>query len=250
MEEALFAWLLRQGDNALLSGHRLSEWSSKGPSLEDDIALSNLALDLIGQATAWLSYAGEIEGQGRDEDALAYHRDVPAWRNDILTEWPRGDFAFTIARHAMLSAVMEPFSERLCQSTDTQIAAIAAKSVKEWRYHMRYAGEWLIRLGDGTEESHERAQSAVNQLWPLCQDLWRRDPADAVLIETGIIVDAEALEAPFRETMTGLLTEATLDVPEDTPSPHGGRGGLHTEHLGYLLAEMQYLQRAYPGATW
>ncbi len=247
---ALFQYCLRLGDNALVLGHRLSEWSSRAPTLEIDIALSNLALDLIGQARMLLSYAGEAEGAGRDEDALAYHRDVLDFRNVLLVEQPNGDFAHTIARHVFYAVCARAMYEALCQSRDTTLAAIAAKAVKEMTYHERYAGEWLVRLGDGTRESRTRAQAAIDRLWPLTGELFETDQVENELSARGIVPDMSGLQPLWRARIEEILARATLARPEECPMLSGGRSGHHGEHLGHLLAELQYLPRAYPGAVW
>ncbi len=246
----LFDYTLRLADTALILGHRLSEWIGHAPVLEEELALGNIALDLIGEARALYGYAGEVEGKGRDEDALAYRRDAGGFRNPLLVEQPNGDFAATIVRQFLFSAYAQPFWRALAASRDATLAAIAAKSEKEAAYHLRHAGEWLIRLGDGTEESRRRAQAALDELWPYTGELFERDAVEDVLIAAGIAVDPETLRAEWQRTVSGVLAEATLAAPEHTWMQSGGRSGRHSEHLGHLLATMQFLQRAYPGATW
>lgn len=249
--DALFQYTLRLGDSALVLGHRLSEWCGHGPELEEDIALVNIALDLIGQARALLTYAGEVEGRGRDEDALAYLRDEREWRNVLLVEQPNGDFAHTIARQLFYDAFMLPYFQALCGSTDGRLAAIAARAVKETSYHLRHSGEWTVRLGDGTEESHRRMQRAIDALWPYTAELFEMDAVDRALIERGAAVDLAALRPLWEERVHGTLAEVTLSVPEDSWRPGGAKTrGVHSEHLGYLLAEMQSVQRAHPGLSW
>ena len=246
----LFDYTLRLADTALILGHRLSEWIGHAPVLEEELALGNIALDLIGEARALYSYAGAVEGKGRDEDALAYRRDAGGFRNLLLAEQPNGDFAATIVRQFLFSAFAQPFWRRLAASRDATLAAIAAKSEKEAAYHLRHAGEWLIRLGDGTEESHRRAQAALDELWPYSGELFERDAVKDRLIAAGIAVDPETLRAEWQRTVSAVLAEATLVAPERAWMQSGGRHGRHSEHLGHLLATMQFLQRAYPGATW
>lgn len=246
----LFSYVIGLADTALILGHRLSEWSGRGPMLEEDISLSNMALDLIGQARALYTYAGEIEGRGRDEDRLAYLRDAHEFRNVLLVEQPNGDFAQTMVRQFLYSAFAHPLHQRLSGSADATLAAIAAKAEKEGAYHLRHAGEWVIRLGDGTEESHGRAQQALEALWPYTHELFEAAPGEEALVAAGIAVDTGTLRRDWERTVDHVLAEATLTRPEDPWQPTGGRTGRHTEHLGYLLAEMQFLQRAYPGAQW
>ena len=247
---ALFLYTLRLADNALILGHRLSEWIGHAPLLEEELALGNVALDLIGQARSLYGYASAIEGHGRDEDALAYLRDAPEFRNILLVEQPKGDFAHTIVRQLVYAAFMHPFWRALASSRDATLAAIAAKAEKESAYHLRHASEWLIRLGDGTAESHRRAQAALDELWPYASEMFERDAIDEALIAQGIAADPAPLRAPWERSVDGVLAEATLAKPASTWMQSGGRNGWHSEHLGHLLAEMQFLQRAYPGATW
>jgi len=246
----LVQYTLRLADNALVLGHRLSEWCGHGPMLEEDIALANIALDLIGQARPLYAYAGEVEGKGRDEDKLAYLRDAGQYRNVLLVEQPNGDFAVTIARQFLYSALMAPFWRALAGSGDETLSAIAAKAEKEAAYHLRHAAEWLIRLGDGTAESHARAQDALDELWMYTGELFETDAIERGLIERGVAVDPQALRAEWDETVDGVLAEATLKRPPDAWMQTGGRTGRHSEHLGFILADLQFLQRAYPGATW
>jgi ring-1,2-phenylacetyl-CoA epoxidase subunit PaaC len=247
-ESPLVLQLLRRADDALILGHRLSEWTGRAPALEEELALANIALDLIGQARALYSHAGTITGH--TEDQLAYLRNADAWRNCLLVELPNGDFAVTIVRLLLFSAFADPFWRAAIGSTDATVAAIAAKAEKETAYHLRHAGEWLIRLGDGTAESHRRAQTAVDALWSYSGELFAADAADAVLIEAHVIPDPASLRATWNATIAGILTRATLARPADGWMQSGGRTGRHTEHLGHLLAVMQHLQRSHPGATW
>lgn len=246
----LFEYLLRLGDNGLILGHRLSEWCGHGPVLEEDIALSNIGLDLIGQATLWLGKAAEIEGKGRDADDLAFKRDILDWRNCLLVEQPNGDFAVTIARQFLFDCYHHALLETLVGAPEPDIAAIAAKAIKEVVYHRRHSGEWLIRLGDGTEESHRRAQTAVDQIWGYTHELFAGDDLDRKVAALGIGVDPATLKPAWDAMVTPVLGEATLRRPSDDWSVRGGRQGIHSEHLGYILAEMQFLPRAYPDAVW
>lgn len=249
-ETPLFAYTLRLADNALILGHRVSEWVGHAPVLEEDLALGNLALDLIGQARAFYSYAGEIEGNGRDEDALAYLRDAGAYRNILLVEQPNGDFAQTIVRHLLYSAFAHPYFEALARSKDQTLAAIAAKAVKEMAYHIRHTAEWTIRLGDGTDESHKRAQHALDELWPFTGEMFETDQVERALVEAGVAADPVGVRARWSKTLDEVFDEAALVRPRDGFMQSGGRSGRHTEHLGYILTELQFLQRAYPGAKW
>lgn len=249
-EAPLFAYALRLADNALILGHRLSEWIGHAPALEEDLALGNMGLDLIGQARAFYTYAGEIEGKGRDEDALAYFRDANAYRNVLLAEQPNGDFAATVMRQLLYSAFAYPFFTALSRSKDATLAAIAAKAEKEMAYHVRHSGEWVIRLGDGTEESHGRAQDALDELYAYTNELFETDDVERKLIAQGIAVDPASLRGEWDRTLERILAEATLKRPAESFAQTGGRDGRHSEHLGYILADMQYLQRTYPGAQW
>jgi ring-1,2-phenylacetyl-CoA epoxidase subunit PaaC len=246
----LFAYVLALADDALVLGHRLSEWSGKAPMLEEDIALSNLGLDLIGQARLFYTYAGEIEGSGRDEDALAYLRDEHEYMNLLIVEQPNGDFAVTIVRHLLYAAFVHPYYQALQRSTDARLAEIAAKAVKEMAYHVRHASEWVIRLGDGTEESHRRAQSALDDLWMYTGEMFEMSEAERDLAQRGIAVDRAVIKPGWDATIARVLAEATLKRPGDRWMQTGGRTSRHTEHLGPMLAEMQVLHRAHPGAKW
>jgi ring-1,2-phenylacetyl-CoA epoxidase subunit PaaC len=246
----LVDYTLRLADSALILGHRLSEWIGHAPLLEEELALGNIALDLIGEARALYAYAGTVEGKGRDEDALAFLRDAGEFRNLLLVEQPNGDFAVTIVRQLFYSAFAYPFWRALAQSSDATLAAIGAKAEKEAAYHLRHAGEWLIRLGDGTAESHRRAQAALDELWPYAGELFESDAVEHTLIAQGIAVDPAALRPEWEKTVQAVIAEATLALPAAQWMQSGGRSGRHSEHLGHLLAAMQFLQRAYPGATW
>lgn len=250
---ALFEYLLRIGDDRLILGHRLSEWCGHGPILEEDIALANVALDLLGQATILLRMAGEVEGQGRTEDALAYFREAIEFRNCQLVELPKGDFGFTIARQFLFDVHDVVLLDALTESTNTELAAIAAKSLKEARYHVRHSGEWMLKLGDGTEESHRRVQTALDSLWRFTGELFAADDVDSELAAQGIAPDLASLKPKWESLVRDVLDRATLTTPADTPRSsrtRGGRTGAHTEHLGHLLAEMQIVARSHPGATW
>ncbi len=249
-KDTLFETCLRLGDTALILSQRLAEWSYKAPTVELDIALSNHALDLIGQARLFLDYAGRVEGKGRDEDELAYHRQDFEFRNAMIAELPNGDFAHAMVRQLFFSTFARDLFEKMKASTDAEFAAIAAKAGKEMTYHARHSGEWVVRLGDGTEESHERAQAAVNALWPYVHELFKTDPIDEEVIKNGILPDFAGLRPDWLEEIGTVLKRATLSIPEDDWMPDGGRSGRHTEHLSYLLAEMQVLPRTYPDAKW
>jgi ring-1,2-phenylacetyl-CoA epoxidase subunit PaaC len=247
---ALLRYILGLADDALVLGHRLSEWSGHGPTLEEDIALSNLALDLIGQARLYYAYAAELEGEGRDEDALAYLRDEQAYRNLLLLEQPNGDFAATMVRHLLYAACLAPYLQALSGSADRRLGEIAAKAAKEIAYHLRHAAEWVIRLGDGTAESHSRTQAALDDLWMYTGEMFEMDAAESGLAAQGIAVDRGTLKPAWEASLERVLAEATLRRPVDGWMQTGGRVSQHTEHLGRLLAEMQVLHRAHPGATW
>jgi ring-1,2-phenylacetyl-CoA epoxidase subunit PaaC len=251
---ALFEYLLRLGDSPLILAQRLGEGVGKGPVLEEDIAQANVGLDLLGQARLWLGYAGEVEGRGRDEDALAFRRDAPQFRNLLLVEQPNGNFADTIARQFLFDAWHVLALRSLAASSDPRIAEIAVRSAKEAEYQVERSGDWVIRLGDGTSTSHERMQAAVDALWMYTGEMFAVDAVDEKLIGTRVAADPRGLAAPWRAHVDAILAEATLAVPSSTfmhgLESRGGRQGVHTEHLGHLLPEMQYLQRAYPEAQW
>ncbi|MBV9756634.1 MAG: phenylacetate-CoA oxygenase subunit PaaC [Alphaproteobacteria bacterium] len=246
----LARYVLQRADDALVLGHRLSEWCGHAPMLEEDIALANIGLDLIGQARALYTYAGEAEGAGHDEDQLAYLRDASGYGNLLLVEQPNGDFASTMVRQLLYATFADPYWRAMTQSADPTLAAIAAKAEKESAYHLRHAAEWTIRLGDGTVESHRRAQAAVDALWMYTGEPFAADAAELALIRDGIAADPRPLRAEWDATIDKVLRQAALQRPADGWMQAGGRSGRHTEHLGYLLAELQFLQRAYPGAKW
>lgn len=249
-EEALFAYCLRRGDDNLILSHRLSEWCGHGPQLEEDIALTNRALDHIGQARNYLQYAAQVENKGRTEDDLAYLRSERQYTNVKLVEQPNGDYAHTIARSFLFDAMHLPLQQALMNSKDAQLAAIAAKAVKEIGYQLKTSSEWMIRFGDGTEESHRRAQTALDELWAYTGELFATDEVESILIKAGIVPDMAPIHAAFTTRVDAVLSEATLKRPADGYMQLGGRQGRHSEHLGFLLAEMQSLHRAHPGATW
>ena len=249
-ETPLLLYTLRRADDALILGHRLSEWCGHAPMLEEDMALSNMALDLIGQARELYTYAAEIEGRGNDEDKLAYLRDVRQYRNLLLVEQPNGDFAQTMVRQLFYSAFADPYWRAMMTSRDARLAAIAGKSEKESAYHLRHASEWIIRLGDGTEESHARLQAAIEQLWAFTGEMFPVDDSERGLIDAGIAIDPATLRARWLKTVTDVATEATLALPQNDWMQQGGRAGRHSEHLGHLLSELQSMQRTFPGLTW
>jgi ring-1,2-phenylacetyl-CoA epoxidase subunit PaaC len=250
LRPALFEYLLRLGDDRLVLGHRLSEWCGHAPILEEDIALANIALDLIGQANLLLKLAGEVEGKGRSEDALAYFREAIEFRNVLMAELPNGDFAFTIVRQFLYGVAAYYHLEVIQRSTHPDLAGIAAKALKETRYHVRHAGEWVLKLGDGTEESHRRAQDALDALWRYSGELFMADRTDESLARAGLAPDLAALEPKWRAQVTDVVTRATLAIPEAGYMQRGGRQGRHTEHLGRMLSEMQIVARSHPGAQW
>jgi ring-1,2-phenylacetyl-CoA epoxidase subunit PaaC len=249
---ALVEFLLRLGDDRLVLGHRLSEWCGHGPILEEDIALANVALDLLGQATMFLRLAGEAEGQGRSEDALAYFREAVEFRNCLLAELPKGDFAFTIARQFLFDVYAVVLLDALSSSSHAEIAAIAAKALKEAKYHVRHSGEWMLKLGDGTDESHRRVQRALDDLWRFTGELFAADPVDRAMQEAGIGPDLATLRERWEALVRDVVDRATLTLPLQAPvlTMRGGRSGAHTEALGHLLAEMQIVARSHPGAAW
>ncbi|MDW4548987.1 1,2-phenylacetyl-CoA epoxidase subunit PaaC [Defluviimonas sp. D31] len=249
-EAHLFEFLTRMGDNTLILGHRVSEWCGHAPVLEEDIALANTALDLIGQTQLWLGLAAEVEGKGRTADDLAFLRDAGAFRNLLLVERPNGDFGQTLMRQFLFDAWHHAMLSALCTSADTQVAAIAEKAVKEVAYHLERSADLVVRLGDGTEESHGRMQAALDDIWPYAGEMFLADSTDAAMATAGIAPDPAALKPVWQAKVDEVLSEATLTAPDTDFSHKGGRIGNHTEHLGYILAEMQFLQRAYPGAVW
>jgi ring-1,2-phenylacetyl-CoA epoxidase subunit PaaC len=246
----LFAYTLRLADDALVLGHRLSEWTGSAPLLEEEMALANMGLDLIGQARALYTYAGEVEGRGRSEDDLAFLRDEGEFANLLLVEQPNGDFAHTMTRQLLYAAFARPFWQKMTGSRDATLAAIAAKAEKEMAYHLRHSGEWLIRLGDGTAQSHARAQAALGELWPCTGEPFEVDDVTRALIEEGIAVDPASIRPGWDEAVDRVLAAATLARPAEGWMQSGGRAGRHSEHLGPMLAVMQVLPRRHPGARW
>ena len=249
MQNPVATYALRLGDNGLVLAQRLGAWCGHAPELEIDLALANIGLDLLGQARNFLSYAAELNGSG-DEDTLAFGRDERQFSNVLLVEQPNGNFADTIARQFFMDAWHVALFSRLVNSRDAQIAAIAAKGLKEVRYHLRFSRGWLERLGNGTDYSTQLMQQAVNNLWRFTGELFMADELDISLSEQGIAVDPRELQAEWQTTMHTALLDAGLQIPEEAPFRRGGKQGLHSEHLGPMLAEMQYLQRSYPGQQW
>lgn len=248
--DALVEYCLRLGDDSLILAQRLAEWCGHAPALEVELSLANLGLDLIGQATFLLGLAGELEGRGRDADKLAFHRDVLAFRNCILVEQPNGDFARTIARQFLFSTYQLGLFEALTRSAEPRLAEIAAKAVKEVRYHAELAAEWVVRLGDGTDESRARMIDGLDWHWRFVDELFQMDAVEQALVGRGIGVDKAALRATFDATLVQVLSDATIPLPDLPRAVVGGRKGHHSEHLGHMLAVMQYLPRSYPDATW
>jgi ring-1,2-phenylacetyl-CoA epoxidase subunit PaaC len=249
-ETPLVLYALRRADDALILGHRLSEWCGHGPMLEEDMALANMGLDLLGQARELYAYAAKVENNGNDEDRFAYLRDVRQYRNLLLLEQPNGDFARTMTRQFFYAAFADPYWRAMIESGDATLAAIGAKSEKESAYHLRHSSEWMVRLGDGTDESHRRAQTAVDDLWAFTGEMFAVDDGERGLIEAGIAIDPATLRRKWLETVANVLDEATLAQPKGDWMQQGGRSGRHSEHLGHLLSELQSMQRTFPGATW
>lgn len=248
--EPLVEYVLRAADNTLILGHRLSELCGHGPVLEQDIAITNISLDLLGQSRMYLQYAAQLIGGNETEDTLAFLRDGMQFRNCQLTEQPNGDFAHTIMRSFIFDSYHFYFCRELINSSDTSLSEIAAKSLKEVTYHRKFSSEWTIRLGDGTAESHERMQRALNNLWPYSGELTETDAVDEKLATEGIGVDLNKISEPLKDYRNDILERAGLKIPENVFMQTGGKKGLHTEYHGYILAEMQFMQRAYPGLNW
>ena len=249
-KEALYYYLLRLGDSNLILGQRMAEWCSRGPILEEDLALTNISLDLFGQANFLLQYAAEIAGNETNADALAFKRSEREYYNYLIVEYPNGDFAQTMVRQFLYSSFALMQYEALCSCPDHQLAAIAAKAVKEFRYHVRHSAHWIIRLGKGTEESHQRTQAALNRLWSFTGNLFETDDIDKTLIREGVITDIQSSKKEWEKMVKEVVDQAELILPEDIYMQTGSLQARHTEHLGHLLSEMQYLQRAYPDAVW
>ncbi len=250
MNQNLFNYTLQQADNCLILGQRLGEWCGHGPVLEQDIAMTNIALDLIGQARMLYQYAAEIQDEKRSEDDLAYLRDAWDFKNVLLVEQPNGDFAKTILRQFLFDSFNCPFYEKLKESSDERLAAIAAKSHKETLYHLKWSGDWVLRLGDGTEESHNRIQNALNELWPYSEEITTPSEADIDANKNGFGVNLNDIKSERETKIREVLNEATLTIPDSAYNHTGGKEGKHTEYLGYILADLQFLQRAYPGNEW
>ena len=243
-------YILHLADSSLIMGHRLSEWTGHGPSLEQDIAISNIALDLIGQSRNFYQYAAILNGEGATEDGLAYLRDANEFKNLLITELPRGDWGYSILKLFFFSCYQNFLYEQLSNSTDEQIAAIAVKSLKEVKYHVRWSSEWVLRMGDGTAESHERIQDSLNELWSYTGEFFEAAPYEAEAFHEHVGVDVSRLKTLWMKKVSDIITEATLHIPFSGHMHSGGKTGVHMEHLTNLLAEMQYLQRAYPGCEW
>ena len=247
---SLYKYVLALGDDALILGQRLSQWAYKGPFLEEDIALSNISLDMFGRANLLLEYAATLKGNGTTSDELAFKRNEREFSNHIICEQPNGNFADTMVRQFFLDAFYKLFLQKLTNSKDEQLSAIAQKSIKETTYHLRHSSKWIIRLGDGTVESHAKVQSAIDNLWMFSDELFEINEIDKEMVKEKIGVDRSSIKAEWDKIIDDVLAEATLRRPENIHMTSGGREGIHTEHLGHLLSDMQYLQRAYPDAKW
>lgn len=249
-QDALFEYLLRIADNALILGHRISEWCGHGPTLETDIGMTNIALDYIGHARNLYQYAVEVEGKNRTEDDLAYSRDTTAFKNLLLVEQPNEDFAYTIVRQFIFDSFNYHFFDALQSSTDERLVGIAKKSIKEIAYHYRWSAEWMIRLGDGTAESHKKIQEALDDMWMYSGECFNADAVDNILLEAGVGVDLAAVKSKFDTRVSDILKQATLTLPTEEWMQEGGKQGNHTEHFGFILTELQWMQRAYPNMEW
>lgn len=250
LKEATFKYSLRLGDTGLILSQRLSEWTGHGPFLEEDLALTNIALDILGRANALLKYAGEVEGKGRTEDNLAFMRSEREFYNLLMVEQENGDYGKTMMRQFLIDAFDLPFFTLLADSKDATLAGIAAKTVKEVSYHLRHSSSWIIRFGDGTEESQARVQNALNELWRFTSEFFEMNEVDRVLIEAGVGVDLTRIKPLWEEKVKEVFEKARLKIPENVFMQRGSRDGNHTERLGYILAEMQTLPRSIPGAKW
>ncbi len=246
----LFTYTLRLADNALVLGQRLSEWTGHGPFLEEDLALTNIALDTFGTATSLLEYAAQVEGKGRSADDLAYFRNEREFTNVLLVEQSNGDYAKTIIRQTLVDHFNLLLYSELAKSKDETLAGIAQKAIKEVTYHVRHSAAWAVRFGDGTEESHAKAQDALNELWRFTGELFEMDEVENALVKEGIAVDVNAFKAKWEKQLDDLFSKATLKKTESSYMQTGGRKGIHTEHLGYMLSEMQTVPRMYPNAKW
>lgn len=250
MNQNLFNYTLQHADNCLILGQRLAEWCGHGPILEQDIAMTNISLDLIGQARMLYQYAAEVQGEGKSEDELVAFRDAWDYRNVLLVEQPNGDFAHTILRQFFFDTYNCYFYEALMKSNDENLAAIAAKSHKETLYHIKWSGDWVIRLGDGTEESNQRINAALEELWGYVGELTDPNPTELTAMEEGFGVDLSQIKSKREAKIKEVFDEATISIPTNTYHHKGGKDGKHTEHLGYILSDLQFLQRAYPGNEW
>ncbi|PCH95511.1 MAG: phenylacetate-CoA oxygenase subunit PaaI [Bacteroidetes bacterium] len=248
--DSLYSYCLRLGDNSLILGHRLSEWCGHGPFLEEDIALTNIALDLVGQSRMFLQYAAELKGGDSTEDSLAYLREEREYLNALLSEQPNGDFAVTNSKNYLFSVFNYHLYSELSNSKDEKIKAIAEKSIKEVAYHVRHCGKWMVRLGKGTEESHQRLQDAVNDIWMYTDDMFESDENTDLLVEQGMAANLNKVRSNWLKDVTEQLKEATIDIPTDTWMMKGSLQGKHSEHLGFLLAEMQTIPRTFPNSEW
>ena len=246
----LLAYVVRLGDDALVLGHRISEWTSNGPFLEEDIAMSNVALDFLGRARMFYTYAAEIKGGGATEDDFAYLRSEREFQNYLILELPKGDFAFTIVRQFLIDQYNQLVLQQLCKSKDETLAAIAHKAIKETAYHLRRSKDWVLRLGDGTEESHRRMQDAIEEIWGYTHELFEQDEIETRLVRQGIAADATVIKNEWKQLVEQHFSEATLKFSTAEWAVRGGREGYHTENLGHLLTELQYVHRAYPGCQW
>ena len=243
-------YVLRLSDTCLILGQRLAEWCGHGPVLEEDIALANMALDLIGQARALLTRAGAMEGLGRDEDQLAFLREERDYLNPTLVELPRGDFAFTMVRNTLVATLLKLLWARLADSRDAELAAIAGKAIKEARYHQQHAADWVVRLGDGTAESRRRTETALNTLWRYTPEWFAADAVDEAAHASGLGPRWSDVQPEWRDEMAQILASASLAIPQDSAFRSTGKQGVHSEHMGFILAEMQHLQRSFPGGVW
>jgi len=249
-EQAVCAYAMRLGDNALVLGQRLTELVAAGPELEEELANANFALDYIGQARMYYALAARLEGKGRDEDALAFLRPEHEFRNLLLVEQPNGHFGDTVVRQVLFESFYRLQLDALVQCKDAGLAEIAARAAKEVRYHLRHGTQWLVRLGDGTAQSHARVQASLLELWPYTGEMFAEDDLDVIIRESVGGPDLAALQREWQADVAAIVEQATLTLPDSGWMASGGKQGRHTEHMGYLLAEMQYLQRSYPGATW
>lgn len=250
IKQALYNYCVRIGDNNLILGQRLAEWCSFGPILEEDLAMTNISLDCFGQAEFMYEYAAELEANGRCGDDIAFRRNEREYYNNLLVEQPNGDFAVTMIRQLLYSAFAKYFYEALSASNDERLSALAARALKEAKYHYRHSSEWVIRLGNGTDESLLRVQNAINELWRFTGNLFEMNQTDHALLELGIAADLNDVNEKWKVDVGGVLLASNITIPENTFMHKGGTDGMHTEHLGHILCEMQYLQRAYPDAKW